>query len=74
MGEDTLPDNVIDLVPQVSVPLGPADKDGVVVYMILAIITMLIFTKEDIGYIILLCVIFILSYNNVIYKETKTST
>jgi uncharacterized membrane protein YhhN len=43
-------------------------KDGVVVYIVLIVLMLLIYTKEDLGFVVLLSAVFILSYNNVIHK------
>ena len=47
-------------------------KDGVIVYMILAMLCLLIYTKEDVGFTVLVGALFVLSYNNVVYKNMKT--
>jgi hypothetical protein len=44
-------------------------KDGVIVYMILAVLMVIIYSKEDIGFCVLLSILFILSYNNVVQKK-----
>jgi hypothetical protein len=44
-------------------------QDGVVCYIILLILLLLIYTKEDIGFIALVAVLFILTYNNVAHKK-----
>lgn len=44
-------------------------KDGVIVYMILAVLMIIIYSKEDIGFCVLLSILFILAYNNVIQKR-----
>lgn len=46
-------------------------KDGVITYIILAMVILLLFSKEDYGLVILLCAIFVLSYNNVTHKNPK---
>lgn len=46
-------------------------QDGVVCYMILVVLGMLIWTKEDIGLIMLVGVLFVLSYNNVVHKKKQ---
>jgi hypothetical protein len=43
-------------------------KDGFIVYIILAVLMLLIYTKEDMGFCVLVASLFILSYNNVIHK------
>ena len=45
-------------------------KDGVVSYMILAVLALLIYTREDIGFIMLVAALFVLSYNNVIRRKS----
>lgn len=47
-------------------------KDGVVCYMILAVLALLIYTQEDLGFVVLMAVLFVLSYNNVTRKKTKS--
>ena len=47
-------------------------KDGVIVYMILAMLCLLTYTKEDVGFTVLVGALFVLSYNNVVYKNMKT--
>lgn len=44
-------------------------KDGVICYIIFIILLLLIYTKEDIGFIILVATLFVLSYNNVLHKK-----
>jgi hypothetical protein len=46
-------------------------KDGVIAYMIFAMLMLLIFTKDNMGYIIMIGALFILTYNNVIHKKSK---
>jgi len=43
-------------------------KDGFIVYIILAVLMLLIYTKEDMGFCVLVAALFILSYNNVVHK------
>ena len=43
-------------------------KDGFIVYIILAVLMLLIYTKEDMGFCVLVASLFILSYNNVVHK------
>ena len=44
-------------------------KDGVISYMILIVLFLLIYTKEDMGLVMLVGVLFIISYNNVVHKN-----
>ncbi len=44
-------------------------KDGVVCYIILLILLLLIYTKEDMGFIALVAVLYVLNYNNVVHKN-----
>jgi len=44
-------------------------KDGVIVYIILGILLLLIYTKDDMGLVVLISVLFILAYNNVVHKS-----
>lgn len=44
-------------------------KDGGVCYIILAVLALLVWAREDIGFIVLVSVLFVLSYNNVIFKK-----
>lgn len=46
-------------------------KDGVITYIILGMVLLLLFSREDFGLVILLCAIFVLSYNNVTRKNPK---
>ena len=46
-----------------------AFKDGVIVYLIFIILAMIVWVKEDIGFVILLCALFVLAYNNVRRKN-----
>lgn len=46
-------------------------KDGVITYLILGLLIMLMIAKEDYGLVVLLCAIFILSYNNVTHKKAQ---
>jgi hypothetical protein len=46
-------------------------NDGVIVYLIFAILIMLILTGESIGFVMLVGAIFVLSYNNVTNKKQK---
>jgi hypothetical protein len=48
-----------------------AFKNGVIVYILLIILVMMIIVKEDIGFIILLCGLFILAYNNVLSRKNN---
>lgn len=46
-------------------------KDGVITYIILGLVILLLISREDYGLVILLCAIFILSYNNVTHKKAQ---
>lgn len=49
-------------------------KDGVITYVILGMLILLLISKEDYGLVILLCAIFVLSYNNVTHKKIENNT
>lgn len=49
-------------------------KDGVITYLLLGMIILLLISKEDYGLVILLCAIFILSYNNVTHKKIESAS
>ena len=44
-------------------------KDGGVCYIILVVLTLLVFAREDLGFIVLVAALFVLSYNNVTFKQ-----
>lgn len=44
-------------------------KDGAIAYIIFVVLLFMIYAKEDLGLIILVSVIFLLAYNNVVYKN-----
>lgn len=44
-------------------------KDGVVCYMVFAMLACLVYTREDMGFVMLVASLFVLSYNNVVTKK-----
>ena len=48
-------------------------KDGGVCYIILAVLALLVFAREDLGFIVLVAALFVLSYNNVTFKKPTAS-
>ncbi len=46
-------------------------RNGVVAYLILAILAMMMVSGEHTGYIVLLAALFIVSYNNTLKKKDK---
>lgn len=48
-------------------------KDGVITYVILGMLILLLISNEDYGLVILLCAIFVLSYNNVTHKKIENN-
>lgn len=46
-------------------------RDGGVSYIILAVLALLVFSREDIGFVVLVSILFVLSYNNVTFKRAR---
>lgn len=44
-------------------------KDGAVCYIVMIILLLLIYTKEDLGFVLLLASLMIINYNLVVFKK-----